>query len=152
MSKVQSIVQHIVFIQNSSRVKRFWVTKTIYMEISNTTTGLPKVPKWLLFIWKAVIMLTGAVKAGRCLNTAVTLCAWVCEESFISISIDAQLGQRAWQKRDGKHILHYVNSYASIGRITLIIPHKADSTLPMGPDLKLYNFLKWVLSGEKWTL
>lgn len=86
------------FHPNSSRVKRLWVTVTIYMEISNTTAGLPKLPKCSLFIWKAIIMFTGGVKAGRCLNTAVTLCAWVCLESFISISIDAQFGLGAWQK------------------------------------------------------
>lgn len=34
------------FHPNSSRVKRFWVTTTIYMEISNTTARLPKLPKW----------------------------------------------------------------------------------------------------------
>lgn len=60
--------------------------------------GLPKLPKCWLFIWKAIIMFTWGgrwgevLKAGRCLNTAVTLCAWVCPESFISISIDVRAG------------------------------------------------------------
>lgn len=73
------------FHPNCGRVKRFWVTITIYMEILNTEV-LPKLPKWALFIWKAIIVFTVwggwgwgvGMKAGRCLNTAVTLCGWVC--------------------------------------------------------------------------
>lgn len=41
---------------NSRGVKRFWVIVTIYMEISNTTAGLSKLPKCPLFIWKDLIV------------------------------------------------------------------------------------------------
>lgn len=41
---------------DSSGLKRFWAIVTIYMEISNTTAGLSKLPKCPLFIRKALIM------------------------------------------------------------------------------------------------
>lgn len=90
------------FHANSSWVKRFWVTLIIYMEISNTTTGLSKLHKCLLFIWKAIIMFMRwglrGVKSDRCLNTAVTLCARACLEKSIFISIDVELDRRVcWQ-------------------------------------------------------